>query len=121
MSHLLDYNRNPINVVHLNCGISPPPGLPLGGAPEDVAPYLRSQGISWIAAHETFWTPARVSRQDPEVIRQWSEAYDTSKGWDSRCIYTYYLMAKCIRSLIAKQETRRFDNDLVLINLERDR
>jgi len=118
MAHLLDYARNPINVIHWNSGISPPPGLPLKGTPQEVAQYLRSRGIKWFATRDVFWYPAGEG-SDPELLRLWSESYDADKAWDSKLVYSYYLIAKCSRSLIATYETTRFDNDLMLVNLER--
>ena len=116
MAHLLDYRRNPVHVAHLNCGISPPPGMPLSGTVEEVDQYLRSQGILWLAARNTFWTPGGEG-SDPEAIRGWSKRYDSDRQWDSGAVYSYYLMARCIQSLMATHETRRFDGDLVLIDL----
>jgi hypothetical protein len=118
MAHLFDYNRNPIYMIHLNSGISPPPGLPLEGSPQEIARYLRSRGIKWFATHDVFWC-AVGEGSDPEAILRWSESYDADNTWDARLVYSYYQMAKCSRSLIAACETRRFDKDLLLVNLER--
>jgi hypothetical protein len=118
MAHVFNYARNPINVIHLNCGISPPPGLPLDGTPQEVAGYLRSRGIKWFATHDVFWCPAGEG-SDPEAIRRWSESYDADNNWDARLVYSYYLMAKCSRALVANFETRRFGDNLLLVNLER--
>jgi hypothetical protein len=118
MVHLFDYARNPINAIHLNSGISPPPGLPLDGSPEEVARYLRSRGIKWFATHDVFWCPAGAG-SDPEAILRWSESYNADDAWDARLVYSYYLMAKCSQSLVANYETTRFDKDLLLVNLER--
>ena len=119
MAHLLDYRRNRIYVAHLNCGFSPPPGMPLRGTATEVAQYLRSHGISWFATRDTFWTPGAQSR-DPEVIRHFaSENHNADREWDSSAVYSYYLMARCIPLLMATHQTRRFDGDLVLIDLGR--
>ena len=118
MAHLLDYRRNPIDVAHLNCGISPPPGIPLRGTAEEVAHYLRSRGIWWFATRDTFWTSGGESR-DPEVIWRWSKSSAGSSRWDADTIYSYYAMARSIRSLMEIYETRHFSGDLVLIELGR--
>jgi hypothetical protein len=100
MAHLFDYHRNPIKVAHLNCGISPPPGMPLEGTGEEVAQYLRSQGISWFATGDTFWSPSGEIR-DPAPIRLWSESYKGKYDWDLGAVYSYYRMARCIQLLRA--------------------
>jgi hypothetical protein len=118
MAHLLDYHRNPIHVAHLNCGISPPPGMPLRGTAENLAKYLRSHGVNWIATREEFWTPGGESN-DPEAIRLWSEATRAQNAWDSRVVFSYYAMARSLRSLMKTYDTQRFDGRLVLIDLRR--
>ena len=118
MAHLLDFHRNPINVVNTDCAISPPPGMPLKGTSEGVAGYLRSLGISRIAARDSWWIPAGETT-DPEAIRRWSEAYKGQNQWDVSAVYSYYLMARCVRSLTSSHETSRFGNHLVVIDLDR--
>jgi hypothetical protein len=118
MAHLLNFARNPINVMDSNCGISPPPGMPLKSRPEEVARYLRSLGISWIASRERSWTPAGESR-DPEDIRRWSAAFVGKNQWDVSIVNSHYLMARCVRSLSTMYETFHFANDLIVINLGR--
>jgi len=118
MAHLLDFARNPIDVMDSNCAISPPPGMPLERTPEEVAQYLRLLGISWIATRETSWTSTGETR-DPEDLRRWSERYERGHPFDSSGIYSHYLMYKCIRSLAMIHDTRRFDHDLLVINLDR--
>src|SRR5262249_21617073 len=120
MAHLLDFARNPINVMDSNCGISPPPGMPLKRAPEEVAQYLRSLGISWVASRARSWTPAGETR-DLEEIRRWSESFRGKNQWDVSVVYSHYLMAMCVRELAATYETSRFANDLLAINLGRPR
>jgi hypothetical protein len=113
MAHLLDYGRNPINVVYSSCDISPPPGLPLRRGPEDVARYLRALGISWVAAREP---------RDLESLLRSSESFYKEKDqWIGSQVYSRYLMESCIKSLVTVYETLRFENDLVLINLDRPR
>ena len=111
MAHLLDFSRNPINVVDAVCGISPPPGMPLRRGPEDVAQYLRSLGITWVASRDKIWYPGGETR-DPEDLRQSSET-NTYSPWKSQ-LYSHYLMAKCVKSLEASYETTRIENDLAL-------
>jgi len=118
MAHLLDFGRNPINVVDAMCAISPPPGMPLRRGPEDVAKYLRELGITWIAFRETTWYPGGETR-DAEDLRRWSDVCEDS--WMRSLVYTNYLMTNCIESLTVIYETTRFENDLVLIDLDRPR
>jgi hypothetical protein len=118
MAHLLDFARNSINVVDANRYISPPPGIPLQRGPEDVARYLREQGIFLIAARESTWYSGGETR-DPEDLRRWSEATEYPL-WRS-LIYANYLTESRIRSLALLYETTSFDNDLMLIDLDRPR
>ncbi len=118
MAHLLDFRRNPINVIDTDCAISPPPGMPLKGTSEEVAAYLRSLGISLIASRDSWWVPAGESR-DPEAIRLWSEVFKGQNQWDVSAVYSYYLVARCVRSLTASYETSRFADHFVVIDLDR--
>jgi hypothetical protein len=118
MAHLLDFRRNPINVVDGMCGISPPPGVPLSRGPEDVAQYLRELGIQRIASREKTWFPGGETR-DPEDLRHWSDRCEDS--WMRSVVYSNYLMTNCVHSLAVSYETTRFENDLVLIDLDRSR
>ena len=118
MAHLLDYRRNPINVIDGMCGISPPPGIPLRRGPEEVARYLRSLGISRILTREKRWYPAGETR-DVEDFRRWSEG--STDPWTSSLLYSYYLMARCMGELATLYETRRFEDYLVLIDLDQPR
>jgi hypothetical protein len=118
MAHLLDFKRNPVNVMDSNCAVSPPPGMPLRGAPEDVAAYFRSLGITRIAGRGTCWTPGGES-QDPERLRGWSETFKGSRSWDYSVVYSHYLMFKALKSLSASYETLHFASDLMVIDLDR--
>ena len=118
MAHLLDFGRNPINVVDAVCGISPPPGMPLTRGPEDVAHYLRTQGLFWIATSESTWYPGGETRE-PEDLRRYSEGYEYTV-WKSQ-IYSYYLLFSCLKALETKYDTTRVENGLVLIDLSRPR
>jgi hypothetical protein len=118
MAHLLDFKRNPINVMDSDCAISPPPGMPLRRAPEDVALYLRSLGITRIAGRGTCWTPGGESK-DPEWIRGWSDEFKGSRPWDYSIVYSHYLMFKTLKSLSASYETLHFASDLMVIDLNR--
>jgi hypothetical protein len=118
MAHLLDFRRNPINVMDSDCGISPPPGMPLRRAPEDVAQYLRALGITRIAGRGTCWTPGGES-QDPEWLRGWSEEFKGSRPWDYSLVYSHYLMFKTLKSLSASYATLHFASDLMVIDLNR--
>ena len=120
MAHLLDFGRNPINVMDSDCAISPPPGMPLRRAPEDVAQYLRSLGIKRIAGRGTCWTPGGES-QDPEKLRGWSEGFKGSRSWDYSLVFSHYLMFKTLKSLSASYETLHFASDLMVIDLDRPR
>jgi hypothetical protein len=120
MPHLLDFGRNPINVIDTDCSVSPPPGMPLKRSPEEVASYLRSLGISWIASRLSWWIPAGETK-DPEGIRRWSEVFKGANQWDVSVVYSYYLVAKCMRALSTTYETSLFENDLVVIDLDRPR
>ena len=59
MPFLLDFRRNPIFIVDWPGGTSPPPGMPISSGSEELAAYLLSQSIRYVAysyAHEAgFW------------------------------------------------------------------
>jgi hypothetical protein len=120
LPHLLDFGRNPINVIDTDCSVSPPPGMPVKRSAEEVAQYLRSLGITRIATRLRWWIPAGET-SDPEGIRLWSENFRGGNQWDVSVVYSYYLMAKCMKSLSTTYETSRFGNDLVVIDLDRPR
>jgi hypothetical protein len=120
MAHLLDFARNPINVMDSDCAISPPPGMPLRHEPEQVAQYLRALGITRIVGREICWTPGGES-QDPEKLRRWSESFKGTRPWDHSLVYSHYLMFRAVKSLAAKYETMRFAADLLVIDLDRPR
>jgi hypothetical protein len=119
-AHLLDFGRNPINVMDSNCAISPPPGIPLGRGSEAVASYLRAEGIRWIAASERSWTPAGETR-DPEAIRTWSESFAGKSQWDRSVVFSHYRVAACIKELSSSYRTSRCEGNLIAINLDRPR
>lgn len=112
MAHLLDFGRNPINLIDSNCGISPPPGIPLEGAPEEVAQYLRGLGIPSIAAYE----PKNV-----ESLLAFSQSFNNKNNWAESVVRNHYLMAKAVQGLSAAYATERFGDDLLVIDLDRPR
>jgi hypothetical protein len=46
---LLDFRRNTVFIYDMPGAVSPPPGLPLGGASKEVADYLHGLGIRYLA------------------------------------------------------------------------
>src|SRR5262249_11318046 len=46
---LLDYTRNPLYVMDVPCGSSPPPGLPCPGSVTDIERYLADRGVRALA------------------------------------------------------------------------
>jgi hypothetical protein len=49
MPFLLDFRRNPVFIVDWPGGASPPPGMPLSSGSEELAAYLLSQSIRYVA------------------------------------------------------------------------
>jgi hypothetical protein len=81
---MLDVARNPI-LYHDNVGaVSPPPGIPLREDPEDLATYLRDQGIRHVLAPSRDGLREYIRSREAELaeiwrVEPWTASYEENK------------------------------------------
>jgi hypothetical protein len=109
---LFDLGRNKFFYHHPYGNISPPPGIPLAGEPEDIADYLRSLGLRYVACygHES------LREQIAESTRQF-HATETNLAIDEWFVSIQRARLKFIGSLdkLSRRYARPFDDGQVML------
>jgi hypothetical protein len=110
--YLLDFARNPIDLLDQPGGASPAPGIPFTAGSAKVAAYLQALGIRYLA----FVRPEKAV--SPLYSRTGWMAFQSGGAPIWRQTATYYLAAFDVVNDLAKQRHRLYDDGtLVVVDL----
>jgi hypothetical protein len=100
---LLDFQKQQLHVIDWPGNVGPAPGVPFDQSPEDLAQYLRSQGIQYIAY--SYGNQALFSQDDPEL----ADRKNHPNSWIRTQAVRTFAVQNQIEQL-GKQYPRIFDN-----------
>ncbi|HWE39230.1 MAG TPA: hypothetical protein VG406_21960 [Isosphaeraceae bacterium] len=109
-----DLARNDVFYADNIGSVSPPPGIPLSGTPDQLADHLRSAGIRYVACP----TPERMtvwidSQSTPESRAIWGNEY-----WILTIFQNRVRLYELLRPLAARARPLYEDDDAIMIDLE---
>jgi hypothetical protein len=110
---LLDLSRNDVFYPDNIGGISPPPGIPLQGQPEELADYLRSLGIRYVACPAPRLMTFRMEGYSAPAAREkWKE-----HPWEISALTNLARAYKLLSAIASRYRLLYRDDEAIVIDL----